>query len=299
MKKILINLIIVSLVLILSACNLTQKKEPSTNVIDTQVAVVLTSIPSVTPQPSSAQPTGAPATATQPIAATVTATLESSPTLALTETITATAAEIPSATATATTSSTDPKATLGTVTWERSTFANGKDFGFFDNPETSVTVKSSMLVLTAKKADSFLGWTLSYPRPKDFYLEATITTSDCSGADQYGLVVRASDYDQSKSYFLGFSCDGRYELNKWDGGQLDNIIAWKNAAGFKSGGNQTNILGIMLKGDKISIYANGNLLDEVNDSTYANAGYYGLYIASANTDGFNIQLSHIAYWDIK
>jgi hypothetical protein len=156
-----------------------------------------------------------------------------------------------------------------------------------------------MLVLTAKKADKFLGWTLSYPRPQNYYIEATVTTSDCSGADQYGLVLRASDYDQSKGYFVGFTCDGRYELNKWDGTNMDNIFPWSSATGLNPGSNQTNQLGVMLNGDKISIYANGNLVKEVNDSTYPDAGYYGLFIASENTVGFNIQLSKIAYWDLK
>ena len=153
--------------------------------------------------------------------------------------------------------------------------------------------------MTALKADKFLGWDLTYPTPKNFYLEATLKTGDCSGLDRYGLVLRASNYSDAKGYFLGFSCDGQYELLTWDSSTFTEVQAWKPASGLLAGGNQTNRIGVMVNGNQFTVYANGGLVGEINDSTYPDAGHFGLFLTSANTAGFNVTLSNIAYWEIK
>ncbi len=296
MKKTIFCLL--GLVLLLSACNLARSTSttPSSDLIATQVSIALTSMPTATLAPSPIVTTPPPATVTLASQPTASQTL---PENTATASVTATNTPKPSATLTSTTSPGDPRASLGNPTWERKTFESGKDFGYFTNDETSVEVKNGLLVITAEKADNFLGWTLTYPRPQNFYLEATVKTSDCSGLDRYGLVFRANNYDESKGYFLGFSCDGKYELLTWDGKQLSVVKSWQAAPGLLTGANQTNRLGVMANGNKFTVYANGGKLDEITDSTYPDGGNFGLFISSANTAGFNVTLSDIAYWDLK
>jgi hypothetical protein len=282
MKRLLFSIFLI--VTLTTACEIKQVGTPAPDLVATQVAVVLTSMPSATLSPiESPAPTNEPQpTGTQIPSPTLTLTTVPSPTLIDTPT--------PAVTASATKSTTDPKESLGQPTWERNTFEVGKDFGYFDNKK---------LVITAKHANSYLGWTLTYPRPQHFYLEANITTSSCSGLDTYGLVFHASDYTESKGYFLGFSCDGQYNLRSWDGSQFSDLITWKPAAGLNSGSNKTNRLGVMVVGNKFTFYVNGNLLSDLEDDAYPDAGHFGLFIAAVNTPGFNVQLSDIAYWDIE
>ena len=85
--------------------------------------------------------------------------------------------------ATATTSSTDPKASLGAPDWSDN-FLNGKSWGLdaapYDDGNTRIEVKNNAIVLTSAAAIGWHGWRLSYLKPQDFYLEATIQTGACS-----------------------------------------------------------------------------------------------------------------------
>ena len=112
MKKFFINLVIVGLIFILPACNLPQKTRPSADTIATQVAVVLTSMPTATAKATLVNPTAPLSTATQPVIPSDTVTLTTSTLMPSTSTMTVTSTELASATATltATISSTDPKA---------------------------------------------------------------------------------------------------------------------------------------------------------------------------------------------
>ena len=67
---------------------------------------------------------------------------------------------------------------------------------------------------------------------------------------------------------------------------------------IKAGPNQTNRLGVLAKDDKISLYANGKLLGEATDSTFQNAGTYGLFIAGYKTINFSVACTELAYWDL-
>ena len=62
------------------------------------------------------------------------------------------------------------------------------------------------------------------------------------------------------------------------------------------GPNQTNTLGIWIKGPIIRLYVNNNLLEEINDSTLLNSGHFGLFINARQTPGFTINMDEISYW---
>jgi hypothetical protein len=45
------------------------------------------------------------------------------------------------------------------------------------------------------------------------------------------------------------------------------------------------------------MYANGNLLQELNDDTHRE-GRFGVFVGSANTPNVNFRVDEIAYWDL-
>ena len=216
MKKCIFTLFLI--LLMTSACNLPTKPTPDTNQVDTQVANLLTNEPTSTSAPTQ-QPTQ-----------TFTSTLPAEPTATetLLPTLTATA------TPTATISPSDPALGLGEPGWK-----NPSDWGGFyfndQDPEVKITQSDNNLVLTAVRSDSWYGWSLSYIKGTNFYLEGTFKVGDCSGMDNYGLVFRAPDY--SNGYFFGISCDGQYSLRQWVSTDFSetNAIAWTTSPDILSG----------------------------------------------------------------
>ena len=151
------------------------------------------------------------------------------------------------------------------------------------------------MTLTSLKAGQLDEWDVaSLPSLKDFYAEARFTTGNaCSGLDRYGLLLRSPDPNQG--YVFGFSCDGRYRLYIWDGKHYNPVQEWKSSPSILQGPNQTNRLGFWAKGDTIKLFANGVLLAEFKDNTFTE-GRLGLFIGSAVTDNFTVQVMQVSYW---
>jgi len=263
-------------ILLLAACNLPTRPidtpTPTVDLVATQIANLLATQESAT--------RNAPL-ATQPPSPTPSATPEATPT--------------PPPAPTPTTNPSDPALSLGDPTWKDS-LETAKNFYLFENDQTKVEAEDGALALTGRNANGWLGWSLTYAQnPSDFYLEATFRTRTCAGSDLYGIVFRASK--ENAGYFFGVTCDGRYNLTYRD---LNNdiqkeLISIKAASAIQAGSDQINRLGVFAQGDKISLYINGSLIDEVTDSTRS-SGYFGAFVAANQTAGFRADLDQIKLW---
>jgi hypothetical protein len=290
-------LAIFSFMIILSACKMPQAAAPTPfgNAVATQVAVLLTSSPAATnQQPAAATPTAtnlSKATQTEAIPPAATSTLvtpTAKPTQAPTKT--------PKPEPTATQVEGDPRLTLGDPTFLDKKFKEGNNWGSaWQDKYTKGEFKDNQLVLTSVGVD---GWTLTWPKYVNFYIEMTAATGDCSGMDHYGLIVRVpASYD--RGYLVGFTCDGRYSLRIWDptGKKYIDVIKWKHSDEINAGSNQTNRMGLMVEGDTFTLYANGHLLSSATNSRF-DEGYFGPFIGHTETDDFTIYIKEIAAWEL-
>jgi hypothetical protein len=186
---------------------------------------------------------------------------------------------------------------LGTPTW-RDPMDNASNWYLLDTTNTQFTMNDGKLVMVSKKPGGGEEWGLSNrPSMEDYYLQATfINGSACSGLDRYGLLGRAPD--PNKGYVFEFSCDGHYRLYKWDGTTYTSMQEWYPAASIKAGVNQTNVMGLWMKGTAIKIYANGHLIGEFTDDTY-DKGQFGLVIGSVNTENFTVSVDLVEYWELS
>jgi hypothetical protein len=283
MRRITLTILIL-LTLLLAGCNLpTQSMQTPTpaeaDAVATQVSQLLTANPTFTVEQPSATP--APSQTPEP-AASPTPQAE------------ATGAPAP----TATLISGDPRSSLGEPTW-RDNLDTSDSFSYlYENEGTRVSHEPGALVLTGRTPNGWLGWTLTFKQqPQNFYLEGTFNTGACSGGDMYGLVFRAPDADGG--YYAGFTCDGRYNLHARDftDGSDKQIIALTSHSAIQTGPT-TNRIGIMVNGDKIGLYANGTLLQEVTDTTFTEKGYYGPLVAGNATTDFTVRLDEILLWTL-
>lgn len=284
MRKIL--LLTVLLGLILSACNYPAggsrpSSTPNAEEVATHVSVLLTAQPSSTPPPAAATSFAPEATATVEVIATATRAPVS-----------------PTPAPSATLSPGDPKAGLGEPAWKNN-FDTGKGFALetpYEDDNVRFAVENNMLVMTGRQDNGWHSWRLTSPKVQDYYLEAATHTMDCSGEDIYGLVVRAPDFESGQGYYFGVTCDGRYNLAKWqDQGLVSMISLTKNEA-IQAGSNRANTLGVKLTGSRIALYANGKLLQEIDDDTFVAAGYFGVWIAANRTPGFTVEVDQMSLW---
>ncbi|HPH96839.1 MAG TPA: hypothetical protein PKW33_09080 [Anaerolineaceae bacterium] len=291
----------------LFGCNLSQPAviTPDPAAVETQVSVLQTQ--QSVPQPSTdtqANPTQVSASPAAPIAAatavpTATPQLSSTPTSlpsatpqpSLTPEPTLTATAVPP-TWTPTPISGDPRAVLGDPSFQ-DTFDKDKNSWGFSEDETKGEVANGVYALTAINDNGYYGWRMNLRKPKNFYLEATIRTSSCSGSDRYGLIIRAPGYDDG--YFYGITCEGKMSFEQWSSDST--ILNWtKIPVGFNAGSNQTNRIGIKAEGSHFTFYINGVKAGECDDTALTDEGMFGFFIASSNTPNFTIYIEEVAYW---
>jgi len=184
---------------------------------------------------------------------------------------------------------------LGDPAW-RDTFDGSANWYMLATSNVQYAVTNGTLVMTALNAGTADEWNISYqPAIRNFYLEATFKTgAQCSGLDRYGFLFRAPG--PNNGYVLGFSCDGRYRIYKWDGANYTGLVEWTSNSNIHSGPNKTNRMGILAQGDSLKLYANGKILTSITDSSYAE-GQFGLFIGSPNTANLQVFVDEVSYWN--
>lgn len=285
MRRGILGFILLSL--ILTACNLgpeTTVVAPTVDLVGTKVAQVLTDMPTPANKPLT-NITPAQSTKNPPA---VTATVAGSPTPASSPTPTVTTSPVPG----------DPRTTLGTSTW-KDTFQKAASWGLdapYDDGHTRVSIAPGKLIMSSKDGNGWHGWRMLTTKVQNFYLEATVNTLGCSSTDLYGLIFRSPN--SFKGYWFGFTCDGRYGLRSGDINDFVEIIKLKANPLIKSGSDQTNRIGVLAKGNKLSLYANGKLLEEITNDTLPDEGVFGYFIAGYKTVNFTYESTEIAYWKL-
>jgi hypothetical protein len=186
---------------------------------------------------------------------------------------------------------------LGNPTWTDNMDNVTSYWYLLSTANTKFTQGDGKLVMTQTTPGQGDEWGLSNKASmKDYYLQATfINGGTCSGLDKYGLLARAPD--PSQGYVLEFSCDGRYRLYTWKDNTYVALQEWKAASPIKAGANQTNIMGIWMKGNILRIYANSYKLAEFTDSTFSQ-GQFGLVIGATDTQNLTINVDQVSYWDL-
>ncbi|UCD98130.1 MAG: DUF1080 domain-containing protein [Chloroflexota bacterium] len=190
----------------------------------------------------------------------------------------------------------DPRNQLGSSVWGAVFEDNTETWYQFDNDMAKSEVREGKLVLTAKKANSFDSWTMSYPPMSDFYLEVVFSPGEpCQGKDRYGILFRAPDNTQG--YLFNVACDGSYQLRIWDGEGFTDLANWTVDPKIAAGAVETQRLGVWAEGDRLQLYVNGFQVGEVSDSTYSE-GTFGVNIAGAETEGFTVDVVEAKAWEL-
>ena len=264
------------LVAVISACNLpsTAKITPTEDSVAAAVRETLTALPTKT------------AVSTQ-IILLPTETQTSTPTPETTPTNAASPSPTPSG---------DPKSWLGVPT-RIDTLDSAQGFGLaggYEDSAARLVVSDGAMIMTSFSAVGWRTWRVRPPELSNAYLEGTFRTTNCSGSDQYGLVLRAPNYDTGFGYYFGITCDGKFSFSRWDATGNASLVTPTTDSSILQGSGQINRLGVMAAGNKFTLYINGIKIKDFEDNALA-AGFFGAFLGGFSGN-FTVQLEEIAYW---
>jgi hypothetical protein len=268
---------------ILAGCNRAAQELPP-NVLATQVAATLTAAPtlpsSITPPPS---PTTLPS-ATQAVPPTETPTQTPTP-------------GSPSPTPPPLAPD-DPRVGLNLAAPDYTDdFSIAYKWVGPDDPGSATNkMESGHLTATDHKADGYIWWSTTDQQAGDLYAEVSATVGACSGKDAAGFSVRVNGANFDQAYALELSCEGSFRLRRFISNAAPEVlIEWTASPEITKGPNVTNRMGLLAKGSKLYVFANGKLIGQVEDAAYA-SGTFGLYASAVDSAALTVTFDDFATW---
>jgi hypothetical protein len=276
------SIVLLLLLLMLGGCGPNPTPTPTPNlqpIVETVVQATLAAIPTATPLPTETPipPTN---TSEPPTPTPFTPTSTATP-------VTPTATSIPN----------DPAVILGQPS-RVDHFDNSNNWTLFDEGCFKSEITGGQYVMTHTGTQGYACWEMSWEKVKNFYLQTlVIMPESCQANDSFGMILRAPDFNQG--YLFGLTCDGRFGLERWDGEKTKVLIPPGNNAAILVGGGQTNRIGVMAEGSKLTLYANGVLLGEAIDDKYVEEGLYGYFVSGTSTEPFTVRFDDLSVWKLE
>jgi hypothetical protein len=104
----------------------------------------------------------------------------------------------------------------------------------------------------------------------NFALEVKVTLLQ---GDVGGFFFRENKpYNRSNAYLLDFDSKGNYQLWNYSASSDAELIDYGVSSSLNTGYNQTNIIGLVVQGSSITLYANGQMVKHFIDRTYSSGG---------------------------
>lgn len=115
-----------------------------------------------------------------------------------------------------------------------------------------------------------IAWSSFEGNFSDVYVEVESTLVEGPESAAASLIFRSqgqSDQDNSNFYVYNVTSDGRYNLELMRNNALETLIDWTPSSEINPQG-ESNLLGLRLQGDQISLYVNNVLLEEYSDANF-------------------------------
>lgn len=288
---------VILICLMLTACNFPTAKLSSEEVVQTNVALILTNAPETTLLPDGTQEPETPENSSEdtPVAAIEPTSGEPAapePEPTATEIPQPTATTPPTPTATPEPLAGDPVTQLGAPDFLDE--FNSAERWAYEDDWFLLTVSGGQLHAYSKGTPYWSSWYTTHPETKDAYFETTFTRPNCSGKDRFGLVIR---WDESQQfYYMGVTCDGTWGFSFYTkDNQIINILDYQSSDAFKPAA-EPNRIGILAKGNHFDFYINGTIVGSATDDRLPDAGPFGFISMSAGTVNMKTSVEKLQFW---
>jgi hypothetical protein len=169
-------------------------------------------------------------------------------------------------------------------------FANPEHWRLSKSPDGSVALGNHELSLGTAQPRAYLSSLLQEARLDDFYLEINAAPSLCSGADEYGLLLRVSP--GGDFFRFGLNCAGQARLDRFLGGIASSPMVPQPFGSIPPGAPSSSRLGVWAVGKELRFYANGEYLFSVSDASLP-AGTIGVFVRAAADGPVTVNFSDL------
>lgn len=153
-------------------------------------------------------------------------------------------------------------------------------------------VLNEQLIITIEEPNLLQYTTLNEPIFSDFVLEVDVTQLAGDLESSYGLLFRMQNPGQF--YRFDITGSGLYvmERHNGDGTWTRFLDDWADSVAIKQGLTTTNRLKVVAQGPLLSFYVNDQLLQQVNDASFA-AGQVALDAGTFGRGGLEVAFDNL------
>jgi len=154
----------------------------------------------------------------------------------------------------------------------------------------SISVEGGTITVAINAPKAYLTSLRTQPNLVNFYLEITASPSLCKGADEYGLLLRATS---SLNYYrFSLTCDGRSRLDRVAAGVASSPQPWINSGGVPPGAPSSSRLAVWAVGNEMRFFVNDIYQFTIHDPLLP-SGNVGIFARSAGDNALTVSFSNL------
>lgn len=138
-------------------------------------------------------------------------------------------------------------------------------------------------------------WGLNDQIHQDVVIEVQTTPMAVDPNMGFGVMCRADVSNNGDGYYFIVNGNGYYTIRIGEGDNVFPLVDWAQSDAVKQG-IDTNTLRAVCAGDYLALYANDELIAQVNDATYAE-GVAGLAVAAASGSVADVAFDNLTIWE--
>jgi len=135
----------------------------------------------------------------------------------------------------------------------------------------------------------------SQPVLGDFYAEAMVDISLCSGTDQYGMIFRATS--RNDYYRFVVNCNGQARLERLRGGETYPLLDWLSSGDAPFGAPAQVKMGVWAVGRELRVFLNDHFQFSQTDPVFTN-GTLGFFIYAGGQTPVTVSFSDLSVYSV-
>jgi hypothetical protein len=175
-------------------------------------------------------------------------------------------------------------------------FSDESQWALGKTASTSAALGKNELTLALSQPDGYITSLRKGTELGDFYLEITASPSLCSGADEYGLLLRVSP--SNEFYRFSLTCDGQLRLDKYAGaGRASSPHPLTPSGSVPRGAPSFSRLAVWAQGKEMRFFINEDLQFTVQDPSLG-SGSIGVFARSDGEGAVTVSFSDLVVKEV-
>jgi hypothetical protein len=129
----------------------------------------------------------------------------------------------------------------------------------------------------------------------DFYAQAVVDISLCSGKDQYGMIFRAAG--DGNYYRLTANCSGQLRLERVRAGEIYPLLDWLSSGDAPTGAPAQVNVGVWAVGREMRVFLNDHYQFSMFDPVFS-SGTLGFFIFASGQTPVTVSFSDLSVYSV-